>query len=81
MMKKVECVRLAILIGCEGEFDPWEDANHDYLILKYYKGQPASVWSDYKDALYHERKGHGTHNVWEYYKGKFAMAAIMYLNR
>lgn len=62
-------------------FDPWEDANDDLLILEYYKSQGKSVLSDYKDCLYHETKGHGTHNVWDYRKGKFANAAIMMNNR
>lgn len=63
------------------DFDPWEDANDDVLILEYYRYGDKSVLSDYKDALYHDLKGHGTHNVWEYYKGKFANAAIMLLNK
>lgn len=61
----------------EFDFDPWVDANDDLLVLWLMKNMTPSVWSDYKDALYHETKGHGTHNVWNYKLGKFANAAIM----
>ena len=62
----------------ELNFDPWEDANDDLSVLQYFKDRTTpEIWSYYKDALYHETKGHGTHNVWEYKKGKFANAAIM----
>lgn len=57
-------------------FDPWEDANDDLLILEHFKTVRTTTLSDYKDCLYHDIKGHGTHTVWEYYKGKFANAAI-----
>ena len=63
------------------DFDPWEDANDDLRVLEMMKSMPSTVWGDYKDALYHETKGHGTHNVWEYKKGKFANAAIMLADR
>lgn len=63
------------------DFDPWIDANDDLLVLELMQGMSDSTWSDYKDALYHETKGHGTHNVWEYKKGKFANAAIMLANK
>lgn len=61
----------------EFDFDPWIDANDDLLVLWLMKNMTPSVWSDYKDALYHETKGHGTQNVWNYKLGKFANAAIM----
>lgn len=83
MNKRTECARLAILIDrlLINDFDPWEDANDDLSILEHFKAQDSATLSDYKDALYHETKGHGTHNVWAYKKGKFANAAIMFLNR
>lgn len=65
----------------ELDFDPWEDANDDVRILEHFRYGNSSILSDYKDALYHETKGHGTHNVWDYRKGKFANAAINLLNR
>jgi len=65
----------------EFDFDPWADANDDLLVLEMMKDMPPSTWSDYKDCLYHETKGHGTHNVWDYKKGKFANAAIMLADR
>ena len=61
----------------ELDFDPWDDANDDLLILEFMKDMPPTIWSDYKDCLFTETKGHGTHNVWDYKKGKFANAAIM----
>jgi len=65
----------------ELNFDPWVDANDDLLILQFMKDmKDHSVWMDYKDCVYHETKGHGTHNVWDYKKGKFANAMVMYLN-
>ena len=65
----------------ELDFDPWIDANDDLLILEMMKNMTPSEWSDYKDALYHETKGHGTHNVWDYKKGKFANAAVMLVDK
>lgn len=64
----------------ELDFDPWVDANDDLIILEFMKNMTPSEWSNYKDALYHETKGHGTHNVWDYKKGKFANALVMWMN-
>ena len=64
----------------ELDFDPWEDANDDLLVLDMMRNMTPLIWGDYKDCLYHETKGHGTHNVWEYKRGKFANAAIMVAN-
>lgn len=65
----------------ELSFDPWENANDDLLILESFQKQAPAVYSDYKDCLYHETRGHGTHTVWNYRKGKFANAAIMWFNK
>jgi len=58
------------------DFNPWENANDDLSVLEYMKTCGIRIWSDYKDELFHEMSGHGTHNVWEYYKGKFANALV-----
>ncbi len=65
----------------ELDFDPWLDANDDLRILDMMRNTLPSIWSDYKDCLYHETKGHGTHNVWDYRKGKFANAVVMWLDK
>ena len=65
----------------ELDFDPWGCANDDLRILEFMKNMTPSEWSDYKDCLYHETEGHGTHNVWDYKRGKFANAAIMLADR
>ena len=91
MLKETERKRLAETIGVDPGhfapnfdiplFDPWKSADHDLLVLQFMKDKTTpEIWSAYKDCLYHETKGHGTHNVWEYKKGKFANAMIMWLD-
>lgn len=65
----------------ELNFDPWIDANDDLLILEHFIDLSPDEFGDYKDCLYHETRGHGTHAIWNYRKGKFANAAVMWLNR
>ncbi len=62
-------------------FEPWQDANDDLLLLEHFRDLTPEEFGDYKDCLYHETRGHGTHAIWNYRKGKFANASIMWLNR
>ena len=73
-------------MGDSPPFCPWECANDDYQILEAMRkmskrGKMSKrAFSDYKDALYHETRGHATHTVWEYQKGKFANAWVIWAN-
>lgn len=81
MIHELERSRIAKFLGIsETMFDPWATADDDLIILKAMRRMEPEVFGAYKDALYHETRGHGTHNVWEYNKGKFANAWIMWAN-
>lgn len=81
MNKEQECARLTRMLDLKSGIDPWKNANDDLLILEHFRDLTPDEFDDYKDCLYHETRGHATHTVWNYRKGKFANAAIMWLNR